>query len=360
MDLFLETEPFFFDPRGDLTLKVGNKEDMGGKYTFVVCSRTLARSSTVFSAMLFSGFAESCPKEVSEESSSWTVELPEDSPYSFSLLMDIIHGHFVSLPEMLRARDLHDLLILTNKYDMTHVLHPLALTWFRPYKKITTCVGNESVLWIAWELGHKELCHKLIRSLVLESRVDEYGQLLDSNGDPLPRDSFLEGPGVLDHVAQVRSNLIHSIASLFNEAVESNLDGNGCRAPTRPSMFCYMTKTIDCDSITAGALVRYTKTLGFQGEGYGEIDTSQYLGSARDLASSVDQTGFDRMLLHSFCDPLPGIRMKIQNLLDSVALPALGSYSTYFQQQAKKTGIERGVPAGIEEGEPSRKRSRHD
>ncbi|OBR15017.1 Nuclear pore protein-like protein [Colletotrichum higginsianum IMI 349063] len=359
MDLFLETEPFFFDPRGDLTLKVGNEEDTGGKYTFVVCSRTLARSSTVFTAMLFSGFAESCPREDSEES-SWTVELPEDSPYSFSLLMDIIHGHFASLPDMLRARDLHDLLILTNKYDMTHVLHPLARTWFRPYKKVTTCVGNETVLWIAWELGHKELCRKLIRHLILESRVDEYGQLLDSNGDPLPRDSFLEGPGVLDHVAQVRNSLIQNIASLFHKAIQSNLDGNGCKAPTRPSMYCYMTKTIQCDSINVGALVRYTRTLGFQGEGHGQIDTSQYLGSVRDLASSVEQTGFDRMLFHLFCNPLPGIRMEIQDLLDSVALPALESYSDYFQQQAKKTGIERGVLVGIEEGEPSRKRSRRD
>ncbi|KAJ0165351.1 hypothetical protein CTA2_11533 [Colletotrichum tanaceti] len=206
----------------------------------------------------------------------------------------------------------------------------------------------------------KELCRKLIRDLVFESTVDKYGQLLDSNGDPLPRDSFLKGPEILDHIAEVRSSLIQSITSLFHKAIQSNLDGKGCSALTQSSILPPTTEIIKCHSPAADALVRYTKQLGLQGECLGQTDTSQYLGSVRHLASTVEQkTGFDRMPF-IICNPLSGIRSEIKELLDSVPLPALDSYSAYFQQQAKKTGIERGVPAGIEEGEPSRKRSRQD
>ncbi|KAK1579363.1 uncharacterized protein LY79DRAFT_582552 [Colletotrichum navitas] len=54
---------FYFDTRGDLTLKVGDSEkDQPRMYELIVCSRPLASWSPVLRAMLFTGLSESRPK----------------------------------------------------------------------------------------------------------------------------------------------------------------------------------------------------------------------------------------------------------------------------------------------------------
>lgn len=82
------------DPRGDLTLNVGNpSDDPSSSRCFLVCSRTLARISPVFDRMLYGAFAESRGKHTAE--AAWTVDLPEDPPFAFTIFVTISHG-FVS------------------------------------------------------------------------------------------------------------------------------------------------------------------------------------------------------------------------------------------------------------------------
>ncbi|GJC80443.1 hypothetical protein ColLi_03281 [Colletotrichum liriopes] len=171
---------FYFDPRGDLTLHVGQMKT-GGIYQFVVCSRTLGRSSPVFGAMLFNGFAESKP----EGDSEWIVELPEDRTHPVFLLLNIIHGHSMTIPDTLKPEELYQLLVVTEKYDMTHVLRPMVSMWFQPYKKATIVTGKGIFLCIAWALGHEETFRNVALDLVLMSKVGDNGQLLDINGIPL-------------------------------------------------------------------------------------------------------------------------------------------------------------------------------
>ncbi|KAJ0383085.1 hypothetical protein COL922a_011229 [Colletotrichum nupharicola] len=114
---------YHFDTHGDLTLKVGGNRSA---YHFLVCSRTLRRSSPVFKAMLFSGFAESKPAD----SAAWTIQLPDDDPSVILLVLSIIHGHFQLVARELKEYQLHEVLIVTEKHDMTKILNPWASTWF--------------------------------------------------------------------------------------------------------------------------------------------------------------------------------------------------------------------------------------
>ncbi|KAI8286186.1 hypothetical protein K4K56_008956 [Colletotrichum sp. SAR 10_98] len=115
-------EAYHFDTRGDLTLKVGGDESA---YEFVVCSRTLGRSSPVFQAMLFNGFTESKPAD----GAAWNIQLPDDDPSPIFLILSIIHGHFQHVTRTLREKQLYEVLVVTEKYDMTKILNPLASTW---------------------------------------------------------------------------------------------------------------------------------------------------------------------------------------------------------------------------------------
>ncbi|KDN62980.1 hypothetical protein CSUB01_09299 [Colletotrichum sublineola] len=171
---------FYFDARGDLTINVGDKiNDKTRVYEFVVCSRSLARWSSVLCAMLFSGFAESRPRN----RAPWIIEMPEDSVSPMFLL-----------------------LVVTEKYDMARILKPWASSWFQPYTLSHTPLseGKAINLWIAWELGHTETFQAYAEELVLKSRINDEGMLLDSDGIALDTYLFLEPPGIIDRIKLIR------------------------------------------------------------------------------------------------------------------------------------------------------------
>lgn len=82
--------PFQVDSHGDLTLLVGEV-----KKPFLVCSRSMARASKVFDVMLFGPSKEA----TASKSKDWSVELPEDDPAAFSILLNIAHAKFDLLPQ---------------------------------------------------------------------------------------------------------------------------------------------------------------------------------------------------------------------------------------------------------------------
>ncbi|KAL0936006.1 uncharacterized protein CTRU02_208221 [Colletotrichum truncatum] len=182
---------FHFDSYGDLIFKVGNPKEV---LEFLVCSRTVARSSAVFRAMLYGGFAESKPQATGN---SWVVELPEDRACPLLVVLSIIHGHFTYIPNGLKQNEMYHVLTITEKYDMTHILRPWAKVWFQPYEDIRSPAGNEMLLWISWEIGHVKMVCDMSKSLLLGSQVDKNGQLVTSGGVPLKKYVFLEPPGML-------------------------------------------------------------------------------------------------------------------------------------------------------------------
>lgn len=115
---------FYLDPRGDLTLHVSESDTV---HEFVVCSRTVARSSSVFCPMLYGGFAESKSTE-----NKWIVNLPDDLPFPLFVILYIIHGYVDDLPKVLQQDELYEVLVVSEKYDMTKVLRPYASAWFKP------------------------------------------------------------------------------------------------------------------------------------------------------------------------------------------------------------------------------------
>ncbi|TDZ29197.1 hypothetical protein C8034_v002968 [Colletotrichum sidae] len=187
---------FYFDPRGDLILSVGEPENE--VEDFVVCSRTVARGSKVFNTMLFGGFAESTASAAASDG-SWTVKLPDDHTAPFFVILSILHGNYELVPRTLEEKELYEVLVVTEKYDMTHILRPWAQRWFR---RLTVngspqFEDKQRLMWIAWELGHEGMFCKIAQDLMLSSCIDNAGQLLDGDGVPLSSNPCHEPPGIL-------------------------------------------------------------------------------------------------------------------------------------------------------------------
>ena len=171
------------DEDGDLLLRVGSA--LGKEHEFKVCSAALRRASPVWKAMLFSKFKEAKPADGSE----WIVELPEDDPSPLAIILQIIHGKFELVPTYIPLAQLYGLLILTDKYQMTHVVKPWAHTWVevvrQPRPTVPEYPGNDSVfdgsgdltghgrilrMYAAWELGWDDQVSVDIVNLVFNSQ----------------------------------------------------------------------------------------------------------------------------------------------------------------------------------------------
>ncbi|KAK2024072.1 hypothetical protein LX32DRAFT_599429 [Colletotrichum zoysiae] len=317
---------FYLDSRGDLTLRIGQK-DAEEPYQLVVCSRTVARSSAVFRAMLFGGFAES----KSEGESSWVVDLPDDEHHLMFLLLTIIHGNFTFLPEKLNPEELYQLLIVADKYDMVHTLRPMLATWYQPHLETAAIAGNETFLWVAWVLGDKKTFENLALRLVLYSKVDEGGQLLDSNRNHFSKHRPLGPLGILERIAHTREDIIRKIFLLLHETIQARLDNRGC------------SKYADYPM--------HELKLNIQQLNSTHMTAPLYLGSVNHLESLIRKTGFDCVckVLHSECNPLHHIRTEIRQLVKAVSPLVSDAEVERLRKQANKSGLGLKRPTEMDE-----------
>ncbi|KAE9572328.1 hypothetical protein CGMCC3_g11745 [Colletotrichum fructicola] len=163
--------PIILEELGDLQLRVGS-DHAGHPTIFLVCSKTLARSSPVLKKMLYGGFAESLSAQ--EKKEDWVVDLPDDEPSSFKLLLHIMHRNFSQVPQEISLESLFQLVVVLDKYDSIALIRPWASSWLRDIKDSTE---YPMALHIAWELGLENAFHHFMTVLVQKAFVDEEGEL---------------------------------------------------------------------------------------------------------------------------------------------------------------------------------------
>lgn len=191
----LRSEPIYFDPDGELYLEVGPE-----KVVYVVCPRSLARASPVSKRMLYGGFAEAKPA-----TGDWRVPLPEDNPEALELLLNIIHGHFAEIPDEIDEIELYEAAVLTNKYDLTHIVRPWAQPWLADLKLQMDIPAHR--IWIAWELGDQELFISELDDLRLDCSSNAEGDLVDYTETPLPKYLMLKNLSILGESTTVATLL---------------------------------------------------------------------------------------------------------------------------------------------------------
>ncbi|KAH9231478.1 hypothetical protein K456DRAFT_1795844, partial [Colletotrichum gloeosporioides 23] len=157
------------DPRGDLRLNVTPENDHTQQ--FLVCSKAMARTSAVFCKMLFGPFFEG------QRDDNKAVDLKDAiEPMLFALY--IVHSRYDMIPIALTVKELFQLLVVTNKYDMTSIVRPWNHHWVPLLEYIDEDFGDlEMVAWIAWEVGAEKIFELTIKLLALHRWVNEDGEL---------------------------------------------------------------------------------------------------------------------------------------------------------------------------------------
>lgn len=181
-----------FDEDGDLTFVVGTKptQDM------LVDSRAVCRASLVFKRMLTGNFAEAKPTF-----GEWRVRLPEDNADGFAIAMGLAHAQHAHIPPNLSSKALKDVLVVTNKYDMTKILGQMAKTWAKKgsmeVEAVNSVNGWGDILFISWELGSSKVFITASRTLARVCDIDQNGDLVNANGKLLKDRPHILLPNIL-------------------------------------------------------------------------------------------------------------------------------------------------------------------
>ncbi|KAI8175181.1 hypothetical protein K4K51_007759 [Colletotrichum sp. SAR 10_75] len=241
-----------FDPNGDLYLHVGAGVEEKAK-TYFVCSKALARASTVFRKMLYGGFAESGQSDVDH---GWTVDLPEDRQQPMEMMLNIVHGAFEKVPEKIELTELYTFLVVTEKYDATNITRPWAKGWMEGVK---TSMQNPLLLGVAYELGDYQTFNAMAMKIATECHLDHEEDLVfgfagenrESYTYKLKNLDCLIPDGLLDDAASIRKTLLIAMLDPYLNLYGALKGGDRCMSsPGDPS------GGKRCDSLLLGSLIK--------------------------------------------------------------------------------------------------------
>lgn len=187
------------DKGGDLRLEVGaNHRD--DPVSFLVCSKTLARRSPIFKTMFLGPFAESSKSADGE----WVVQLPDDHPHGFRIVMDIIHSNFAMVPislekECLKSDSsgdsrLYEIARMTHKFDMVDVVRPWINNWLEEASLYHISIPEPhfhgQLIWVAWVFGSETILRAELGGVAVSAWV------LDEGDDSSDEEGARVDPGV--------------------------------------------------------------------------------------------------------------------------------------------------------------------
>ncbi|KAK1775204.1 hypothetical protein QBC45DRAFT_335844 [Copromyces sp. CBS 386.78] len=334
------------DPDGDLTLNVAPREN--GPCSFRVCSATLRRHSPVWKAMLFSpSWMESKPAD----GENWVVELPEDPAYPMEIILDIIHGRFEGVPQTLGLKDLRDLLVLTNKYDMTGLVRPWCAQWIQAARQ--PILDTDDILrslFIAWELGDEHLFALRLEDIALRTKVDEKGRLYYTASLPTEKirsfsdyDKSDDDDESYNIISSIRETLLTKLVTPIHEELDSRIrsDSYYCRSTESPGSSV-------CDAVVIGQIHRNmlqvrgsTLPRSVSDINDSVVELASWLFSLMSAIPTLHTEAYNRRALE--CHPrrkFSKLNKKIHESIPALVASSINpSHKEYMAKQRVKTGL---------------------
>ncbi|KAI0859888.1 hypothetical protein F4860DRAFT_515385 [Xylaria cubensis] len=318
----LESPPLksSLDPEGDLCLQVGESPAT----SFIVCSRTLARTSSFWNVLLNGEFREgkkSCSRDAGSERRP--IDLPEDDPRPMALLLNIIHGHFDRVPSYecaMNIWDLYDISVVTDKYDMAHVLRPWAAGWLRSIITPTRHLHERpqlslreqhchEKLWIYWELGDKTNFEIIACTLLLHSSaLTEDANSLRCRGIREPSDIY----------ERTRLSIIKELLTALDNIIQSG----------------------KCLALMLGTAIQSLYSIGLWPIPQPADVQCSVADLSVKLATEVKVEGYDFWEYHRYSQK-PTLENKVKEILKRIRIPSLltEGQKNHLKSQAKKSGV---------------------
>lgn len=161
--------------QGNITLIVGDSTEVSftqtPPHTFHVNSQVLSQASPVWRAMFEPGRWK--------EAFTKTVLLPEDDGEALLILLQICHGRFEDIPEVLSAATLHEIAILCDKYDCITLTRPWLKKWLIGWTQQLDITARYKAndLCIAWQFGLSQAFADIEWRLCNDSQMNDDDEL---------------------------------------------------------------------------------------------------------------------------------------------------------------------------------------
>ena len=134
-------------------------------------------------------------KQYSAASGLQEVRLEEDDPDAISLVLGIAHLHFKKIPAFLDYRQLLNLAVVCDKYDVVALVRPWYSKWEEHLSTLACDPYFEEWLFIAWTFGDTKVYTRLMKTLIVEVTSDSEGRCYRSGkllGSKMPPNSLSE------------------------------------------------------------------------------------------------------------------------------------------------------------------------
>lgn len=161
------------DPDGELYMKLD-----GG--SLKVSRKALSLSSPVFLAMLGvnSKFKEATDKTLNCDGAQ-IISFEEDNFESMTTVTRIMHLQSDQVPMKITFKQLYQVAVLCDKYDLRRCLGPWMDIWTGPYLDCYAKQGFEDWLFISAVFRHACLFKKVTRHLIINSEISGESYLLN-------------------------------------------------------------------------------------------------------------------------------------------------------------------------------------
>ncbi|KAK2016780.1 hypothetical protein LZ32DRAFT_635713 [Colletotrichum eremochloae] len=320
------------DKRGDLILRFGASLTKDLR----VCSRTMARASDVFEKMLFGPF-----KESQKEDKEWVIELPEDNIKPMTTILAIAHCCHKKVPDSVTISELFELLILGDKYDMTHHLRHYLREWVPQTEDVD--FGEDTLLlaWIARNLGAKELFEKAIIEIAKHyPNTDFYpkeGRVGFFNGtkdDGSSFDTHIRASDIIDTAIATQKSLFKSVLKPLREATRQAFDEKACKRYDRlrerescgNSLFTTLNRGCRSVGIDPGLVSCLTEPL------------PTYPHSVNNFCWAIQLMKCSNIPDHDSCNPMADIKTDTMRAFGDASVTLSLSQQEYFERRAKISG----------------------
>ncbi|CAM1507113.1 Fc.00g067540.m01.CDS01 [Cosmosporella sp. VM-42] len=327
-----ELPPINFD-YGDLRLTVGNRstQDM------TVDSRALGRASPVLHKMLSGNFKEATPA-----TGEWHVKLPEDDAAAFAVLMTIIHGSFERTPASVSINALYEMAVLTDKYDMTKTLKPMAekwLEWVEWIEGAGTVNEQAKYLFVAWEMGHATLFSSLMNRIAERCKIIN-GHLCDEDfGQPIESIKGIAALNISDALEKHRKQVLDITVDQCNILASTLILETDNPYPIHHPI-SHKGRDV-CQERMLAKLIQGAHRQSIISLFNLESNPPSFNWSVRGLMESLKMVGNRASMTRAnqACDPMSWVLKAIREKRAQIPDLLSDRQRTYLAEQAAKTGL---------------------
>ncbi|KAH9993480.1 hypothetical protein F4779DRAFT_608668 [Xylariaceae sp. FL0662B] len=330
---------------------------VSGEIKFEVSSCSVAAASPVWRHQLYGKDAESRPSQ-----GEWILNLEGDAR-ALETLLRIVHYEFNKVPLQPTLDELYEITLLTCKYKCTHLIYPWANNWAKSLSRYVNhedCPANcHKVIWCAWTLGDVRLFRKMADSLILSSKTDAQGQLVNVSGKPLKE--MVLPPGLFGKYNNVQlpnlcllltrssdiiaSTRVSTIAKIL-EAVDTPLSQLASADRDPNVSFCRLgTDTHECEAMMLGSVIPAMMAAGL----FPVPKAAKYLGSILELKAKLEgiktipYRGPDYAPHRSHNNCNLRLPQRVDECLKVMPVPLKDDYMEHLSVQAETSGVENGT-----------------